>query len=212
MKVCVGCRQIKDNDQFHKKKQTKDGFDYYCKTCKAVSKVKYLISIGENVNEARFKAVFNGLSSVAKKVFDAVPRDTYWTSGRIANELSKAHGSNPEMNILKGCLNTLIQHGLVIEGTPGTFAKVAITKKIVKIKEIEDKQTQQMEIKMTAKEVNAFDAIREIAIKFMDTAKDINQLASEIDVKLSDVEKEMADNVKDTEKLKQLQSLLKSLG
>ena len=80
------------------------------------------------------------------------------------------------------------------------------------IKEIEDKQTQQMEIKMTAKEVNAFDAIREIAIKFMDTAKVINQLASEIDVKLSDVEKEMADNVKDTEKLKQLQSLLKSLG
>ena len=65
MKVCVGCRQIKDNDQFHKKRHTKDGFDYYCKTCKAVSKVKYLISIGENVNVARYKSVFNGLSSVA---------------------------------------------------------------------------------------------------------------------------------------------------
>lgn len=65
---------------------------------------------------------------------------------------------------------------------------------------------------MPAEKANPFDAVREVAIKFMDLAKAINSLASEMDKKLDDVEKHLAANDQDTAKLKQLQSLLKSLG
>ena len=210
-KTCTGCSESKDISSFHKKKENSDGFDYYCKTCKAISKIKYLLSIGENVNEARFKAVFNGQSAIAKKVFDSVPKDTYWAAGRIANEMSAIHGANPGINIINGCLNTLLKSGLVIEGSPGLFSKVSIKKKAaIQNKEYEFAM-KPLEIKMQAKE-NTFDAIREIVIKFMDVAKTINHLASEIDARISDAEKQVADNEKDTEKLKQLQLLLKSLG
>ena len=46
----------------------------------------------------------------------------------------------------------------------------------------------------------------------MDVAKTINTIAAELDASLSAAETHIAANDKDTEKLKQLQVLLKSLG
>lgn len=217
-KKCSCCGENKLLNQFHKKTACIDGIDYYCKNCKAGLKMKYLIDKGVAVNETRFNSIINGLTSVSRKVFDAVPVETYWSAARIQSELFRC-GSNQTMSVVMGSLKALVDFGLVHEIRKDLFTRVKapIPKKrspaSEKLIEFQDSATsQQKEEKMINKTSNPFDAVREVAIKFLDAAKTINALAIEIDLKLSDVEKHMAANDQDTAKLKQLQSLLKSLG
>ena len=111
----------------------------------------------------------------------------------------------------------MVKTGLVVEANNGLFSKEKVAKETAidrvltekqKGKEVEniEKQNAQSEQK------NPFDAMREIAIEFMDMAKKMNSMASDIDAHIADVEKQMAANELDTSKLKQLQTLLKSLG
>lgn len=161
------------------------------------------------VNETRFNSVVNGLNSIARKVFDVVPIESYWGVSRIQQELFRT-GSNQTKSIVEGSLKALVGNGLIIESN-GLFSRVKITKR--EQKAVPDKKTIQKEEKiMETVKSNPFDAVREIAIKFMDAAKQINNLATEIDARLTDVEKHIAENDLDTAKLKQLQSILKSLG
>lgn len=39
MKKCTCCKQIKDYSHFYKRKQSKDGYDYYCKECWIPAKI-----------------------------------------------------------------------------------------------------------------------------------------------------------------------------
>lgn len=218
-KKCTSCGVIKRLDQFHKKSDRKCGLDSRCKNCKNAAKIGYLKRKGISVNETRFKSVVNGLNSIAKKVFDVVPVDTYWGAARIQSELFRM-GSSQTKSIVEGSLKALVGYGLIQESQPGLFCRVKVTKQKDKDQTIETdaptkKQIQPKEKKMATQitaAANPFDAVREVAIKFMDAAKTINALASEIDKRLEDVEKFMAANSEEIAKLKQLQSLLKSLG
>lgn len=173
------------------------------------------------MNQNRFNSVVNGLNSISKKVFDVVPIDTYWGSARIQSELFRT-GSSQTRSIIEGSLKALVGYGLIQESQPGLFCRVKVTNKkqdeLATEKQVQAlKQTQPKETIMAIQaqktnQENPFDAVREVAIKFMDAAKTINTLASEIDNKLNDVEKFMAANGEEIAKLKQLQSLLKSLG
>ena len=171
------------------------------------------------MNETRFKSIVNGLNSTAKKVFDVCPDETYWSSTRIQSEMFRS-GTSLDRSKIEGSLRSLVELSIVIEPKPGLFSRIkspikATKKQSVKADDLPrtcfDKPDQEEKKTMTEK-ANPFDAVREVAIKFLDVAKTINALASEIDLKLADVEKHMATNDQDTAKLKQLQVLLKSLG
>ena len=171
------------------------------------------------MNQARFNSSLNGMSSIGKKVFNVIPADTYWSLSRSQNELFRA-GINKEAGVIAGVVNSLVNVGLVIAHHDDMFSKVKVNQhqenqplNIDAYYEKPKMAKQSKEKEMAPKEKqNPFDAVREVAIKFLDVAKTINALASEIDLKLSDVEKHMAANDQDTAKLKQLQVLLKSLG
>lgn len=220
-KKCTSCGLIKRLDQFHKKADRKGGLDSRCKNCKNAAKLGYLRRKGVYVNQNRFNSVVNGLNSISKKVFDVVPIDTCWGSARIQSELFRT-GSSQTRSIIEGSLKALVGYGLIQESQPGLFRRVKVTNKkqdeLATEKQVQAlKQTQPKETIMAIQaqktnQENPFDAVREVAIKFMDAAKTINTLASEIDNKLNDVEKFMAANGEEIAKLKQLQSLLKSLG
>ena len=159
------------------------------------------------MNETRFKSIFNNLSSIAKKVYEVMPDSELWSSNRVVNELYR-HGVKHDLRTIDGVMNSLLKHGLLSESSGGVFSKVKVTKNAVK-QPIEIEQENEA---MPDKESNPFDDLREIAIKFFDMAKTINGMATDIDKKLSDIERKISDNEKDTEKLKQLQSILKSIG
>jgi len=40
-KKCVKCKKVKSLDDFGKRKDTKDGIDYYCKECQRVKRLTY---------------------------------------------------------------------------------------------------------------------------------------------------------------------------
>ncbi len=71
---------------------------------------------------SRFNATYSGLSSVAKKVYEAVPIAQNWTHQQIIAELHRA-GKQIERNVLSGCLNTLIRAGLINEDSKGCFIR-----------------------------------------------------------------------------------------
>lgn len=173
------------------------------------------------MNEARFKAVFNGLSSIAQKVYEAIPAESYYSIKRIHSEVFRL-GKNVDQTMLAGVLNTLVKAGLLLEIDQGMFSKTKITKKVLsKAQEIEyadtkpvPKQDNKKDIAVPAKEnkPNPFDGLREVTLKFMDLAKSINSMAAELDANLAKVEEAIDANKADMEKFKQFQALLKSMG
>ena len=174
---------------------------------------------GGCMNESKFKATLRGLSSIARKVYDVVPETTYWSSSRVSSELY-ANGARIDAKIVMGVLNTLRLSGLVIEADAGMFSRIKVPKAAHK----QDKQniteapatiepTTQKEDAVTYQEIQSnTDALREMSLKFMDMSASIQTLAVNIDKKATAIEKQMESSAKDNEKLKQLHTLLKSLG
>ena len=166
----------------------------------------------------KFKGIYNGLSSVQKKVYGAVPIAEAWDTTKIKIELART-SSIVETRILMGCLNGLIACGLVKEYQNGTFQRVPIDAKTEAL--IEDGAEQQgdhEEEPMTEaqmKKQSAADPIEKIS-KLTEKCKGIlemlKELASDIDTVAIEVQESFTEQGKGAEKLKQLQQLLKSIG
>lgn len=165
------------------------------------------------MKEEKFNSIYNGLSVQHKKVFESVPGDAYWSAARVGSDMF-SKGIKLDLSIITGTLNCLVRNGLVIETEKGMFSRERVEKSAKPKKEVTQavKQITKIEESMTKEQRSPFDIIREISLKFMDVAKTINTIAAELDASLSAAETHIAANDKDTEKLKQLQVLLKSLG
>lgn len=171
------------------------------------------------MNEIRFKAVYNGLTSVAKTVYDLFPSDAYWSIKRMHAELFSL-GKRMDTKTLSGVMNGLVSAGLLSEVDGGIFSKNKITKpqvdkktRQIEFAEIKPIPKKEVEVPTVEQENNtqaAFDALRETVLKFLDVAKQVNTLANEVETKLVEVEKRIADNNEQMAKFKQLTSLLKS--
>lgn len=65
-----------------------------------------------------------GLSGIARKVLEVVPRQDAWTVHQICSEMGRL-GSRPDKHIVSGCLGSLTNDGL-IKGLPdGRFVRVS---------------------------------------------------------------------------------------
>ncbi len=53
--------------------------------------------------------LLQGLNSIARKVYDAVPTDEPWPASKIRTLIQ----GNPDMNVVKGCLGKMKEDGLV---------------------------------------------------------------------------------------------------
>lgn len=204
-KVCSCCLEEKQLSDFSKTDRS-GRLRAACKKCDYKrEKIRKQIKKGNQMNESRFNAVFGGLSSIAKKVYSVVPDDTYWSIQRVMNELS-INGGRHDVKVIAGTLSDLCRRGMLSESGGGLFTKEKIRAKDVKKEEININNQPIKENKMeTVQKQNPISAIREISIKLIDIANDI-------DIRISEIEKESAEKEKETEKLKQLQALLKSLG
>jgi hypothetical protein len=54
-----------------------------------------------------------GQSAIAQKIFDCVPIKQGWISHQIAAEVRRLTGTSPEIRTVVGCLNKLVDAGLV---------------------------------------------------------------------------------------------------
>lgn len=161
---------------------------------------------------SRQTMLIDSLTGIARRVFDAVPIAEEWSAARISGEVSRVTGSRPDFNIVKGCLNSLCESKLVVEKQRGLFTRAKTTK----LKEaIEVPKPQEAPTPAPPPETHTADplvkaeqmsaAVRRMASDLLAIAKEIEDLALNVEQRIAEVER-------DVEKMRQLQSLLKSIG
>lgn len=76
------------------------------------------------MKKTRYDALVNSLTGIARKVFNAVPAREHWTSKEIYAELRRNGHTTADLRIIQGCLDSLVDTGLVREFGNGEFCRI----------------------------------------------------------------------------------------
>lgn len=159
------------------------------------------------MNRSRLESITNNLTGVAKKVFETVPIAEPWHMNVIAGELRR-RGHNIDRKTIDGCLGSLKDSGVIRETSCGHFKRVEIHEAQPPIRLARDEpiiQTNKPEPTMTAKKQDNLAVFGVIASK-------LRALANEVEDAGLAMQSELAKSDAKTQKLTQLQDLLKSIG
>lgn len=79
-------------------------------------------------NHAQLRRVEEQQTGIAKKVLAATPAQDAWTPNQIASELYRLSGSRADLSTVSGCLNSLVDVGLVkrVSSTAGTYQRILV--------------------------------------------------------------------------------------
>ena len=155
------------------------------------------------MNSQRAQQIEDGLSGIARKVLDAVPKTDAWAAAAILGEIKRATGSSYEMKLINGCLESLKHSGLVREPKQGQWIRAPVkeahvldAKKILAPAEkVADEQ----------KPAGSMDRLADVANQLRILAHVVEEIAC-------DIEQGMQHANEKTAKLRQLQELLRGLG
>ena len=75
------------------------------------------------MNQDQLRRAESGLTNIARKVLSAIPLDEPWRAQDIAQELFRVTRSRVDINVLMGCINNLMSHGLVREKPSGMYRR-----------------------------------------------------------------------------------------
>lgn len=76
------------------------------------------------MNQAKIDRKVNSLNGIARKVFEAVPKQESWTINQVMQEMKRCGSPNPDRHVVAGSLNHMLANGIVIEPMPGAFRQV----------------------------------------------------------------------------------------
>lgn len=161
------------------------------------------------MNNQRFQSIYEGLSTVCKKVYEAVPIQDAWTAQQIKNELERRQsGVTRDAHVFAGCLNSLVHSGVVTEMPKGKFKRVKVTIKDLTQPAQEEKEAPPVtkaEVKATPSALSTIDRLSVLALQ-------LKSLAGEIETAALEIEEQNAVNAEGRKKLEQLQALLKGIA
>ncbi len=158
------------------------------------------------MNQQKFDQVHRGLSEQAKKVYDCIPISESWTPAQIMGELHRRSVSLGDFRVVMGCVNLMLDAGIVVEASRGLFKRETIRPKQEQ-KEQVTKPKKEIEVKQQTPvaAISPLDRLSSIASRLRDLATDMENAAIEL---AGEAEK----NEAETAKMRQLQAILKSLG
>lgn len=165
--------------------------------------VGVLLFWSNDVTPIRLKAKLAGQSTIAQKVFSFVPIAELWTPGQIAQELCRVTGSRIDMHVLRGCLVAMAEAGLVRVTSSGTYQRAVVEPQQPAAHE--PRKLTVSNADKTSKPTSAIDLLAGIA-------KTLRAVADEIDAVAIEIDDTKSKDAEELGKLRQLQSLLKSLG
>lgn len=163
------------------------------------------------ISQSRFEERYKQQTSVAQKVYDATPMTEAWTAQSITAELQRV-GVHREFKVVLGCLNTLIEAGLVFEAKKNMFQREPI-RAVIKVEKKEpevaftqnDMQATQHKDDPIQKLGHLAERLVAISTMVKDLAEDINEAALEAQAK-------MEEHGESAKTLAQLQTLLGGLA
>lgn len=162
------------------------------------------------MSESRFKQVMAGTTAVAKKVYEAIPTSDQWNHQQIVAEVARL-GYGVDYRTICGCINSLIQAGLVQETAKGMFRRHPIRQKTDTTIENMTQPTQQKAAEQAAHR-DAIDVLGAIADKLRSLSKTTQSLADEVDKAALEISEQISIKEAGADKLKQLKELLKELA
>ena len=170
------------------------------------------------MSKARYDACLARMTSVAQKVFAAVPKQEAWTSRQVATELGRLQIS-VDFAVIGGCLDTLAKSGLIKEGPAGKFCRApyrepkpeASTTTEPAPKEKPPVTPTTATHKPAPAPQTAIDKLGALAAGLAGLAQGIKAAAAEISDLAVEVQIQVETSAADAAKLKQLQALLKGM-
>ena len=166
------------------------------------------------MNQSKFEAIHRSMTIQAKKVYDCIPIAESWDPAQIMGELHRRNISMSDKHVVMGCINSMIDSGVVNEVSRGVFRREVIRPKceikeqvieVTETKEIQVNKPVSAPIKTTPVNSGPLDLLGAFAQRLRDLANDAESIAMAI---AGQAEK----NDAETAKMRQLQALLKSLG
>ncbi|MEB2504620.1 hypothetical protein SB394_11925 [Burkholderia sp. BCCIQ04A] len=159
---------------------------------------------------AKYLAALSGLSAIAKKVLEMVPIQEAWSRSEIAGHLLRVTKSSPDAAVIDGCLGRLKDSGLIREPSRGRYQRV----------EVREREVLKVPIQKSEEAVNApveqsilpIEILSKLAERARAVATELVMLASDIETAALTIEQGNAENAASLEKLRQFQSILKSLA
>lgn len=179
------------------------------------------------MNHSKFQSIYNGLTSICKKVYAAVPINSPWTPSLVLQEMFRA-GCSQDLRMVSGCLNSLVELGLVVEMPRGSFVRVAVKPPRTPLRAALDEAhptppaTKDPIVPVTLplaasaqtppEPQSAIDKLARLSSRAVDIATALKQLAADIDSAAIEIEDQIAAKGEDAKKLTQLRELLKGIG
>ena len=160
------------------------------------------------MNQQKFDALFRGISEQAKKVYDCVPIADAWKPAQIMTDLHRKNISMNDYRVVMGCINTMIDAGLIVEGPKGHFKREGIKPKQADEIDLHSRVKTNKEASMTKPtpaKPGPLDLLGDFASRLRALANDAESIALAI-------ASQTETNDAETAKLRQLQALLKSIG
>ena len=173
------------------------------------------------MNAAKAATALKSMTSVAQKVYEAVPVQEHWSAGQIRNEAMRLHGTAPDLHVLQGCLGALENADLVRKTGQGTYIRTPVRQPVIALKEPVQASPQpaqsapapaQAAANEPAMPVEPMVALAEMSQRLRLKAADLIAMADELDEMALSVEEGIEKMKSDSSTLRQLQTLLKSLG
>lgn len=186
----------------------------------------FIDGVNSAMNKARLAELERAQTGIARKVLELVPNNEPWTMHQMQLEAVRVNGPHLDRRTLEGCLNHLCGVGLVKRANDGwirvlakEYVPPAQSQPEPAVAEVrnEEKPADQERggVAPTADimelPVDPMTKLAKIAQHARATAELLNRMASEIDDVAIAAEESMQKALADTEKLRQLQSLLKDI-
>jgi hypothetical protein len=131
------------------------------------------------ISQSKFNGAYKGLTVVAQKVFNTVPISEPWSMQSIAAELRRT-GSSVDFRVLGGCLNTLVDAGLIKEVSQGCFQREEVRPVTEKVKEEDEMAAAGKLLTVPQKPKSSMDQLEVLAKRAADLGHLAKQLSADI--------------------------------
>ena len=238
LKHCKRCNEWLDKSKFQKNKTMIDGLQRWCAKCNSEYDLERRKGKMFPMKRHKFNAIFNGLTSVQKKVYEAVPISEAWNCTQILDELKRV-GHQSERGHILWCLSQMITRGLIQEPRTGMFIRVPVDGKTEELAEylqddLTEVDTQSNDNQTTTtnstqeytmqndnttaiagtaanQSTDPIEKISQLTSQCQAIVAAVQQLASSIETVAIEVQESFSAKDAESQKLKQLQQLLKGL-
>lgn len=179
------------------------------------------------MNHARFTTILAGMTSVARKAYEAVPIQETWPTSKIIAELQR-QGTALPFRTLVGCLRTLCDAGIVVEVSHGMFRRVPVrdpvptskasaAPKPIAIPTLQTYTPKEPTMKAApqptpATKPSPLDLLGALAARANALGDQLKVLATDLSDAAVEMQAQAESDAGALEKLKQFQALLKSLN